>query len=113
MIKERKFPEEKPLSQEPSIGVFVCHCGINIGSVVNVPGVVEYAKTLPNVAHAQEMLYACSSDSQVAIKAAIAKNNLNRVVVASCTPRTHEPLFQNTCREAGLNPYLFELANIR
>ncbi|MCZ7395766.1 MAG: FAD-dependent oxidoreductase [Candidatus Methanoperedens sp.] len=113
LIKERKFPEEKPISMEPSIGVFVCHCGINIGSVVNVPGVVEYAKTLPNVAHAQEMLYACSSDSQVAIKAAIAKNNLNRVVVASCTPRTHEPLFQNTCREAGLNPYLFELANIR
>ncbi|MCZ7398513.1 MAG: FAD-dependent oxidoreductase [Candidatus Methanoperedens sp.] len=113
MIKERKFPEEKPLSLEPRIGVFVCHCGINIGSVVNVPNVVEYAKTLPNVAHAQEMLYACSSDSQVTIKDAIAKNNLNRVVVASCTPRTHEPLFQNTCREAGLNPYLFELANIR
>jgi heterodisulfide reductase subunit A len=113
LIKERKFPDEKPLSPEPRIGVFVCHCGINIGSVVNVPNVVEYAKTLPYVAHAQEMLYACSSDSQVTIKEAIAKNNLNRVVVASCTPRTHEPLFQNTCREAGLNPYLFELANIR
>ncbi len=113
MIKERKFPDEKVLSPEPRIGVFVCHCGINIGSVVNVPNVVEYAKSLPGVAHAQEMLYACSSDSQVTIKDAIAKNNLNRVVVASCTPRTHEPLFQNTCREAGLNPYLFELANIR
>ncbi len=113
MIKERKFPEEKPLSSEPRIGVFVCHCGINIGSVVNVPNVVEYAKTLTGVAHAQEMLYACSSDSQATIKDSIAKNNLNRVVVASCTPRTHEPLFQNTCREAGLNPYLFELANIR
>jgi heterodisulfide reductase subunit A len=113
LIKEREFPAEKPLSAEPRIGVFVCHCGINIGSVVNVPNVVAYAKTLPNVAHAQEMLYACSSDSQVTIKDAIAKNNLNRVVVASCTPRTHEPLFQNTCREAGLNPYLFELANIR
>ncbi|MCX9010779.1 MAG: FAD-dependent oxidoreductase [Candidatus Methanoperedens sp.] len=113
LIKERTFSEEKPLSSEPRIGVFVCHCGINIGSVVNVPNVVEYAKTLPSVAHAQEMLYACSSDSQVTIKEAIAKNNLNRVVVASCTPRTHEPLFQNTCREAGLNPYLFELANIR
>ncbi len=113
MIKERKFPDEKPLLTEPRIGVFVCHCGINIGSVVNVPGVVEYAKSLPYVVHAQEMLYACSSDSQVTIKDAIAKNNLNRVVVASCTPRTHEPLFQNTCREAGLNPYLFELANIR
>ncbi|NJD76447.1 MAG: CoB--CoM heterodisulfide reductase iron-sulfur subunit A family protein [Candidatus Methanoperedens sp.] len=112
-IKERKFPEEKKLSPDPRVGVFVCHCGINIGSVVNVPNVVEYAKTLPYVAHAQEMLYACSSDSQVTIKEAIAKNNLNRVVVASCTPRTHEPLFQNTCREAGLNPYLFELANIR
>jgi heterodisulfide reductase subunit A len=113
LIKERKFPDERSLSPEPRIGVFICHCGINIGSVVNVPNVVEYAKTLPNVAHAQEMLYACSSDSQVTIKDAIAKNNLNRVVVASCTPRTHEPLFQNTCREAGLNPYLFELANIR
>ncbi len=113
LIKERKFPAEKTLSPEPRIGVFVCHCGINIGSVVNVPKVVEYAKTLPGVAHAQEMLYACSSDSQVTIKDAISKNNLNRVVVASCTPRTHEPLFQNTCREAGLNPYLFELANIR
>ncbi len=113
LIKEREFPAEKTLSPEPRIGVFVCHCGINIGSVVSVPNVVAYAKTLPNVAHAQEMLYACSSDSQVTIKDAIAKNNLNRVVVASCTPRTHEPLFQNTCREAGLNPYLFELANIR
>lgn len=113
LIKERKFPEEKKLSPEPRIGVFVCHCGINIGSVVKVADVVEYAKTLPGVAHAQEMLYACSSDSQVTIKDAISKNDLNRVVVASCTPRTHEPLFQNTCREAGLNPYLFELANIR
>ncbi|MFZ3383742.1 MAG: FAD-dependent oxidoreductase [Candidatus Methanoperedens sp.] len=113
LIKERKFPDEKQLSPEPRVGVFVCHCGINIGSVVNVPNVVEYAKTLPGVAHAQEMLYACSSDSQVTIKDAIAKHDLNRVVVASCTPRTHEPLFQNTCREAGLNPYLFELANIR
>ncbi len=113
LIKEKEFPTEKSLSPEPRIGVFVCHCGINIGSVVNVPNVVAYAKTLPNVAHAQEMLYACSSDSQVTIKDAIEKNNLNRVVVASCTPRTHEPLFQNTCREAGLNPYLFELANIR
>lgn len=113
LIKERKFPEEKQLAPEPRTGVFVCHCGINIGSVVNVPKVVEYAKTLPGVTYAQEMLYACSSDSQVTIKDAIVKNNLNRVVVASCTPRTHEPLFQNTCREAGLNPYLFELANIR
>ncbi|MCE8426385.1 MAG: CoB--CoM heterodisulfide reductase iron-sulfur subunit A family protein [Candidatus Methanoperedens sp.] len=113
LIRERKFPDEKKLSPEPRIGVFVCHCGINIGSVVNVPDVVEYAKTLPGVTHAREMLYACSSDSQSTIKDAIARNDLNRVVVASCTPRTHEPLFQNTCREAGLNPYLFELANIR
>lgn len=113
LIKEKNFPDEKQLAPEPRIGVFVCHCGINIGSVVNVPEVVEYAKTLPGVAHAREMLYACSSDSQAAIKDTIANNDLNRVVVASCTPRTHEPLFQNTCREAGLNPYLFELANIR
>jgi heterodisulfide reductase subunit A2 len=97
----------------PRIGVFVCRCGINIGAYVDVPKVVEYAKTLPNVAYAEENMYTCSSDGLNKIKEAIKKHNLERVVVASCTPRTHEPLFQATCEEAGVNKYLFEMANIR
>jgi heterodisulfide reductase subunit A len=99
--------------QEPRIGVFVCDCGINILATVDVPRVVDYAKTLPNVVHAEEGRYACSADFQERIKQRIKELNLNRVVVASCTPRTHEPLFQSTIEEAGLNPYLFEMANIR
>ena len=111
---ERKFPPEKDVSeQEPRIGVFVCHCGINIGSVVNVPGTAEYAKSLPYVVYAEDNLYTCSQDTQEHIRETIAEHNLNRVVVASCSPRTHEPLFQQTLREAGLNPHLFEMANIR
>jgi len=107
-IKEVK-PEE-----EPRIGVMVCDCGINIAGVVNVPEVVEYTKTLPNVVVAFENKYACSSEAQNVIKEEmIQEHNLNRLVVAACTPRTHEPLFQTTCEEAGLNPYLFEFANIR
>ena len=81
--------------------------------VVNVPAVVEYAKTLPDVVFAENNLYTCSNDTQELIKEKIIEHNLNRVVVASCTPRTHEPLFRNTLRETGLNPYLFEMANIR
>jgi heterodisulfide reductase subunit A len=100
-------------SEAPRIGVFVCHCGINIGGVVDVPSVVEYAKTLPNVAYAEGNLYTCSSDGLNKMKEGIKEHNLNRVVVASCTPRTHEPLFQGACEEAGLNKYLFEMANIR
>jgi heterodisulfide reductase subunit A len=99
--------------KQPRIGVFVCHCGVNIGAVVNVPEVVEYAKTLPNVAHAEGNLYTCSSDGLNKIKEAIKNHSLNRVVVASCTPRTHEPLFRGACEEAGLNKYLFHMANIR
>ncbi|MCX6651127.1 MAG: CoB--CoM heterodisulfide reductase iron-sulfur subunit A family protein [Methanomassiliicoccales archaeon] len=99
--------------KEPRIGVFVCDCGINILATVDVPRVVEYAKTLPNVVHAEEGRYTCSADFQERIKQRIKELNLNRVVVASCTPRTHEPLFQSTIEEAGLNPYLFEMANIR
>ncbi len=95
------------------VGVFVCHCGVNIGGVVNVPEVVEYAKTLPGVAFAGGNLYTCSSDGLNSIKEAIHEHSLNRVVVASCTPRTHEALFTATCEEAGLNKYLFEMANIR
>jgi heterodisulfide reductase subunit A len=98
---------------KPRIGVFVCHCGVNIGSVVNVPEVVECAKTLPNVSYAEENLYTCSSEGLSKIKEAIKKHQLNRIVVASCTPRTHEPLFRSACEEAGLNKYLFHMANIR
>jgi heterodisulfide reductase subunit A len=104
--------EEKDLSH-PRIGVFVCHCGINIGAYVNVPGVVEYAKQLPNVVHAERNLFTCSEEGVSAIKKAIKEYNLNRVIVASCTPRTHEALFRAACEEAGLNKYLFEFVNIR
>lgn len=97
----------------PRIGVFICHCGINIGGVVNVPEVVEYAKTLPSVVYAEDNLYSCSSEGLSKIKEGIENHNLNRVIVASCTPRTHEPLFRATCEEAGVNKYLFEMANIR
>jgi len=99
--------------EEPRIGVFICHCGINIGGVVNVPEVVKYAKTLPNVAYSEDNIYTCSEAGLASIKEAIKKHGLNRVIVASCTPRTHEPLFRSACREAGLNHYLFEMANIR
>ena len=99
--------------EELRIGVFICHCGINIGGVVRVPEVVEYAKTLPGVVYATDNLYTCSAAGLDAIKKAIKEHRLNRVVVASCTPRTHEPLFRRTCEEAGLNKYLFEMANIR
>ncbi|NVM28717.1 MAG: CoB--CoM heterodisulfide reductase iron-sulfur subunit A family protein [Candidatus Helarchaeota archaeon] len=114
LITPVEFPPEKDISkQEPRIGVFICHCGINIGSIVNVPEVVEFAKKLPNVVHAERNLYTCSQDTQDKMKDLIEEYDLNRVVVASCTPRTHEPLFQNTIREAGLNFYLFSMANIR
>lgn len=110
----KEFPPEKDVvGEEARIGVFVCHCGINIGSVVDVPAVVEYAKSLPNVEYSECNLYTCSEDTQGNIKERIKEHNLNRMIVASCTPRTHEPLFRNTAAEAGLNPYLFEMANIR
>ncbi len=116
LAKEMTFdvPEKiiKP-EDEPRIGVMICHCGINIGATVDVPKVVEYVEKLPNVVIAEANLYSCSSDSQERIKEMIAKHDLNRFIVASCTPRTHEPLFALTCREGGLNPYLFELVNIR
>ncbi|MFH1142932.1 MAG: FAD-dependent oxidoreductase [Candidatus Eisenbacteria bacterium] len=95
------------------IGVFVCHCGRNIGGVVDVPGAAEYALTLPNVVHAADTLYACSMDAQELLAKAITQHRLNRVVVAACSPKTHEPLFQETMEAAGLNKYLFEFANIR
>ena len=111
---EVELPEPTDLRGEPTrIGVFVCNCGINIGSTVDVPEVVEYASALPKVAHAQEFLFACSKDAQKTITEAIHDKRLNRVSVAACTPRTHEPLFQSTLEASGLNPYLFEFANIR
>jgi heterodisulfide reductase subunit A len=113
-VTAREYPPERDVSkEEPRIGVFVCHCGINIGGVVNVPQVVEYAKTLPNVVYAEANIYTCSQDTQKLIREKIEQNKLNRVIVASCTPRTHEPLFKETVQEAGLNPYLFEMTNIR
>ncbi|UCH02489.1 MAG: CoB--CoM heterodisulfide reductase iron-sulfur subunit A family protein [Candidatus Bathyarchaeota archaeon] len=99
--------------EEAKIGVFVCRCGTNIGGYLDVPALVKYSKGLPNVVCAQENLYTCSEAGLNEIKEAISDHQLNRVIVASCTPRTHEPLFRNTCKEAGLNPYLFEFVNIR
>jgi heterodisulfide reductase subunit A-like polyferredoxin len=98
---------------EPRIGVFICHCGSNIASVVDVEAVAEYAKTLPNVVYSNHNLYTCSDNTQKDIQEIIKENNLTRVVVSACTPRTHEPIFRETCAKAGLNPYLFEMANIR
>jgi heterodisulfide reductase subunit A len=114
LVEEKVYPEEIPVTdQSPRIGVFVCWCGINIGGTVNVPDVMEYAASLPNVVYADQNLYTCSQDTQEKMKEAVKEHKLNRVIVASCTPRTHEPLFQSTIREAGLNPYLFEMTNIR
>ena len=95
------------------VGVFICDCGSNIAGYLEMKELVEFAKTLPNVVFVQENLYTCSEGGINEIKVAIPRENLNRVVVASCTPRTHEPLFMSACEEAGLNPYLFEMANIR
>jgi heterodisulfide reductase subunit A-like polyferredoxin len=114
LIREKKYPEELPIAEgEPRIGVFVCHCGINIGSVVDVPAVRDYASTLPHVVYVSNNLFTCSQDTQQMMRDAILEHGLNRMVVAACTPRTHEALFQETIREAGLNRYLFEFANIR
>ncbi len=104
---------EDVVGEEPRVGVFVCHCGSNIAGVIGVESVAEYASQLPGVAFATDTMYTCSSDSLSLIREAIEEHDLNRVVVASCTPRTHEPIFQDTLREAGLNPFLFEMANIR
>ncbi|MFW9946060.1 MAG: FAD-dependent oxidoreductase [Candidatus Odinarchaeota archaeon] len=114
LITEKTLPPEIFVNgQPPRIGVFICHCGINIGGFVDVPEVTKYASTLPNVVMTDRNLYTCSADTQTIIKEKIKEYHLNRVIVASCTPRTHEPLFQETIREAGLNRYLFQMANIR
>jgi heterodisulfide reductase subunit A len=114
LAKERIYPPERDVSgEEPRIGVFVCHCGANIGRIVNVPSTVEYSLTLPNVVYAQEQLFSCATNSAKEITDTINEKGLNRVVVAACSPRTLEPLFRDTLREAGINQYYYEMANIR
>jgi len=107
------IPEINISNERPRIGVFVCRCGINIAGVVDVPGTAEYAATLPYVEYATDNMYSCSQDTQETITKIIKEKKLNRVVIAACTPKTHEPLFQETLTNAGLNKYLFEMANIR
>jgi len=112
--KEKIYPPERDASkEEPKIGVFVCHCGANIGRVVSVPSAVEYALTLPNVVYAQEQLFSCAANCAKEITDMAKERGLNRVVVAACSPRTLEPLFRETLREAGINQYYYEMANIR
>jgi len=114
-IEEVKLPRPIKIdpSDDPRIGVLICHCGHNIASVIDCKGVADYAKTFPNVVFSTDQLYACAADTQDVIKEAIKEHKLNRVIVASCTPRTHEPLFRSTLQEAGLNEFLFELVNLR
>ncbi len=114
LVKEKTFPAEINVQDDsPRIGVFVCNCGINIGGIADVPAVAAYAKELRNVVYTDEQLFACSQDAQEKLVEIIKEQGLNRIVVAACSPRTHEPLFQETLRNAGLNAYLFEMANIR
>jgi len=114
LTTERVYPPEREVSkEEPRVGVFVCHCGANIGRVVNVPSVVEYSLSLPHVVHAQEQLFSCSTESTNQIMEVIREKGLNRVVVAACTPKTHEPTFRYSLREGGINQYFLDMANIR
>jgi heterodisulfide reductase subunit A2 len=114
LVREKTLPDEVSVEgQENRIGVFVCNCGTNIGGIADVPAIVEYARGLPGVAYVEDNLFSCSQDTQDKMVGVIKEQKLNRIVVAACTPRTHEPLFQETVRNAGLNAYLFEMANIR
>lgn len=113
VVKETPIRLQDISNEESRIGVFVCHCGRNIGGYLDVNSVTEHAKSLPNVEFAMNNLFTCSDTTQTLIKNAIREHNLNRVVVASCSPRTHESLFRTTCKEMGLNESLFEMANIR
>jgi heterodisulfide reductase subunit A-like polyferredoxin len=109
-----EVPEQLDVSgQEPRIGVFVCHCGINIAGVIDVAAVEEYARSLPHVVYTGQNLFTCSQDSQELMKELIAEHGLNRVVVSACSPKTHEPIFMDTLEACGVNKYLFEMANIR
>ncbi len=112
-MAEKKEPETKPVAEQPRIGVYVCHCGLNIAGSVDCEDVAKFAATLPNVVLAQDNHYTCSDQGQEGIKKDIKEHKLNRVVVASCSPRLHEPTFRKACEDAGLNKYLFEMANIR
>ncbi len=116
--RERGWPEPEPAEPianiaEPRIGVFVCHCGSNIAGVIDVKAVAVFAATLPGVAHAQTQMFSCAGNTQHDIEAVIRDKALSRVVVAACSPKTHEATFKEVCRRAGLNPYLLEMANIR
>jgi len=114
LVKEKKYPNERDVScDKPRIGVFVCHCGINIGGYLDIPEIVKSAKELKDVVYADANIYTCSEDTQRKIVETIKTHNLNRIIVAACTPRTHEPLFKKSLREAGLNPHLLEMTNIR
>ncbi len=114
LVQNKEYPPERDVATEPPrIGVFICHCGMNIGSVADIPALAEAARQLPDVEYVQDSLFTCSQDSQNQMAQVIAEHRLNRVVVAACSPHTHGPLFQNMLREAGLNKYLFEMANIR
>ncbi len=114
LTKTESRPSETDIRGEPPrIGVFVCRCGTNIAAVVDVPSVVETARDLPGVVHAEEDMFACAQDSLEKMTQVIREKRLNRIVVAACTPRTHEPLFQETLTKSGINKYLFEMANIR
>lgn len=114
LAEERIYPLERDVSQEePRIGVFVCHCGANISGVVNVPSTVDYCMSLPHVVYAQEQLFSCATNSAKEITDMIKEKELNRVIIAACSPRTLEMLFRDTLREAGLNQYYLDMANIR
>jgi len=114
LTKMKEVPEELDVRGDPPrVGAFICCCGTNIAGFLDVPAVVEYAKTLPGVVYTEENLFSCSQDTQEKITQVIKEQKLNRVVVAACTPRTHETLFQETVINAGINKYLFEMANIR
>jgi heterodisulfide reductase subunit A len=114
LTRTTETPQEIDVQGEPArIGVFVCHCGTNIGGFLDVPDIVEYAKTLPKVVFVEDNLFSCSQDTQEQMTQVIKEQQLNRIVVAACTPRSHEPLFQETVLNAGINKYLFEMANIR
>ena len=114
LARTKEIPVERDVKgATPRTGVFVCHCGTNIAGYLDVPDLVEYAKTLPHVTYVEDNLFSCSQDTQEQITKIIKEQNLNRIVVAACTPRTHEPLFQETVLNAGINKYLFEMANIR
>lgn len=114
LTRRKEYPTERNVEgEEARIGVFICHCGTNIAGVVDVVKVAEYAAGLPGVVYVDRNLFSCSQDTQEIIKSTIKEKNLNRVVVAACTPRTHEAVFRETLKSAGLNEYLFDLANIR